>query len=76
MELSIIQLTLIPLHLAVNKLQSPLGFIKLLLNHSLLLFNNLESLQQRCITVEIPGADTSNEWLEPVSDEVYNQLAE
>ena len=28
------------------------------------------------IAVEIPGTDTSNEWLEPVSDEEYNQLAE
>lgn len=28
------------------------------------------------IAVEIPGTDTGNEWLEPVSDEEYNQLAE
>ena len=26
------------------------------------------------IALEIPGSDTSNEWLEPVSDEVYNNL--
>lgn len=26
------------------------------------------------IAVEIPGAETSNEWLEPVSDEAYSQL--
>lgn len=26
------------------------------------------------IAVEVPGENTSNEWLEPVSDEVYNQL--
>ena len=25
---------------------------------------------------EIPGTDTSNEWLEPVSDEEYNKLGE
>lgn len=27
------------------------------------------------ISVEVPGEDTSNEWLEPVTDEEYNQLA-
>ncbi len=26
------------------------------------------------ISVEIPGIETSNEWLEPVSDEYYNNL--
>ena len=26
------------------------------------------------IAVEIPGEETSNEWLEPVSDEEYNKL--
>jgi quercetin dioxygenase-like cupin family protein len=26
------------------------------------------------ISVEIPGEDTSNEWLEPVTDEVFNAL--
>ena len=26
------------------------------------------------ISVEVPGEDTSNEWLEPVSDEQYNSL--
>ena len=26
------------------------------------------------IAVEIPGDNTSNEWLEPVSDEEYNSL--
>ncbi len=26
------------------------------------------------ISVEVPGEETSNEWLEPVSDEYYNQL--
>ncbi|HEY9128662.1 MAG TPA: cupin domain-containing protein [Sulfurovum sp.] len=26
------------------------------------------------ISVEIPGTETSNEWLEPVSDEYYNTL--
>jgi len=26
------------------------------------------------ISVEVPGEDTSNEWLEPVSDEVYSNL--
>ena len=26
------------------------------------------------IAVEIPGVDTSNEWCEPVSDEVYDKL--
>ncbi len=28
------------------------------------------------IAVEVPGEDTSNEWCEPVSDEVYNRLEE
>lgn len=28
------------------------------------------------LAVECPGEDTSNEWLEPVSDEIYNQLEE
>ena len=27
------------------------------------------------ISVEVPGTDTSNEWLEPVSDEEYAALA-
>ena len=26
------------------------------------------------IAVEIPGENTSNEWLEPVEDEIYNNL--
>lgn len=26
------------------------------------------------ISVEVPGEDTSNEWLEPVDDETYNSL--
>ena len=26
------------------------------------------------ISLEVPGEETSNEWLEPVSDEVYNSL--
>ncbi len=26
------------------------------------------------ISVEVPGVETSNEWLEPVSDEYYNSL--
>lgn len=26
------------------------------------------------ISVEVPGEDTFNEWLEPVTDEVYNKL--
>ena len=26
------------------------------------------------IAVEIPGEDLSNEWLEPVEDEIYNNL--
>ena len=26
------------------------------------------------ISVEVPGTQTSNEWLEPVSDEYYNSL--
>lgn len=26
------------------------------------------------ISVEVPGTDTSNEWLEPVDDEYYNNL--
>ena len=26
------------------------------------------------IAVEIPGEETKNEWLEPVSDEEYNKL--
>ena len=26
------------------------------------------------IAVEVPGAETKNEWLEPVSDEEYNAL--
>ena len=26
------------------------------------------------ISVEVPGEDTSNEWLEPVSDDVYSKL--
>ena len=26
------------------------------------------------ISVEVPGEETSNEWLEPVSDEYYNQV--
>ena len=26
------------------------------------------------IAVEVPGENTSNEWLEPVSDEEYNKL--
>lgn len=26
------------------------------------------------ISVEVPGTETSNEWLEPVSDEYYNSL--
>jgi len=26
------------------------------------------------IAIEVPGEDTSNEWLEPVSDEEYNKL--
>ncbi|MDK2961766.1 MAG: hypothetical protein PWP20_892 [Eubacteriaceae bacterium] len=26
------------------------------------------------ISVEVPGEDTSNEWLEPVADEVYSKL--
>ncbi len=26
------------------------------------------------LAVEVPGEETQNEWLEPVSDEVYNQL--
>jgi quercetin dioxygenase-like cupin family protein len=28
------------------------------------------------ISVEVPGTETSNEWLEPVSDEYYNTLKE
>jgi len=28
------------------------------------------------IAIEIPGEDTSNEWLEPVSDEEYEKLGE
>ncbi len=28
------------------------------------------------ISLEVPGVETSNEWLEPVTDEVYNALAE
>lgn len=28
------------------------------------------------LAIEVPGEGTSNEWLEPVSDEVYNQLKE
>lgn len=28
------------------------------------------------IAIEIPGEDTSNEWLEPVSDKEYNKLGE
>ena len=27
------------------------------------------------IAVEVPGEDTSNEWLEPISDEEYNKLS-
>ena len=27
------------------------------------------------ISAEIPGTETSNEWLEPVADETYNQLS-
>ncbi len=27
------------------------------------------------IAIEVPGKNTSNEWLEAVSDEAYNQLA-
>ena len=27
------------------------------------------------ISVEVPGEETSNEWLEPVTDEVYNALS-
>ncbi len=27
------------------------------------------------LSVEVPGENTSNEWLEPVADEVYNSLA-
>ena len=26
------------------------------------------------ISLEVPGENTSNEWLEPVTDEVYNTL--
>ena len=26
------------------------------------------------LAVEVPGEDTANEWLEPVSDEAYSQL--
>lgn len=26
------------------------------------------------LSVEVPGVETSNEWLEPVNDEEYNQL--
>jgi len=26
------------------------------------------------IAVEVPGEETSNEWREPVTDEVYNDL--
>ena len=26
--------------------------------------------------VEIPGEETSNEWLEPVTDEEYNKLSD
>ena len=26
------------------------------------------------ISVEVPGEETSNEWLEPVTDEIYNSL--
>ena len=26
------------------------------------------------IAIEIPGEETSNEWLEPVTDEEYNKL--
>ena len=26
------------------------------------------------IAVEVPGEETSNEWLEPVTDEIYNKL--
>ena len=26
------------------------------------------------ISVEVPGTETSNEWLEPVEDEYYNSL--
>ena len=26
------------------------------------------------ISVEVPGEDTANEWLEPVADEVYNSI--
>ena len=26
------------------------------------------------LSIEVPGEDTSNEWLEPVSDEYYNEL--
>ena len=26
------------------------------------------------IAVEVPGEETSNEWLEPVTDEAYNKL--
>ncbi len=28
------------------------------------------------ISVEVPGSETSNEWLEPVSDEYYDKLGE
>lgn len=28
------------------------------------------------ISLEVPGENTSNEWLEPVSDEYYNKLGE
>ncbi len=28
------------------------------------------------LAVEVPGEDTANEWLEPVTDEEYNQLDE
>ena len=28
------------------------------------------------ISLEVPGENTSNEWLEPVTDEVYNTLGE
>lgn len=26
------------------------------------------------LAIEVPGENTSNEWLEPVSDEQYNKL--
>ena len=28
------------------------------------------------LAVEVPGENTSNEWLEPVTDDIYNSLSE